>query len=50
MEFIYHFTPKIAVYTNISEDHLDRHLTMSEYINMKLELIKNMKPENFISI
>ena len=48
MEFIYHFKPKIAVFTNISEDHLDRHLTMSEYINTKLELIKNMKSENFI--
>ena len=48
MEFIHHFAPEIAVYTNISEDHLDRHVTMSEYIKMKLELIKNMKSENFI--
>ena len=48
LEFTYHFTPEIAVYTNITEDHLDRHATMAEYIKMKLELIKNMKPENFI--
>ena len=48
MEFIYHFKPKIAVFTNISEDHLDRHLTMSEYINMKLELVKNMNSEDYI--
>ena len=28
MEFIHHFHPKIAVYTNISPDHLNRHDTM----------------------
>ena len=48
MEFIYHFSPDIAVYTNISEDHLDRHKTMQEYIDMKIRLIQNIKPTGHI--
>ena len=41
LEKIEHFKPNYAVYTNISPDHLDRHGTMSEYIKMKLRLVKN---------
>ncbi len=48
MEFVKHFHPKIAVYTNLSADHLDRHGTMDEYINMKLEMVKNMGPGDHI--
>lgn len=32
------FRAQIAVITNISPDHLDRHLTMQDYINSKLKL------------
>ena len=42
LEFIKHFSPDILVYTNISPDHLDRHGSMEEYINMKLNALKNM--------
>ena len=48
MEFVLHFCPKIAVYTNLSPDHLDRHGTMDEYINMKLKMIKNMGDDGYI--
>ena len=48
MEFVKHFHPKIAVYTNLSADHLDRHGTMDKYINMKLEMIKNMGSDDHI--
>jgi len=48
MEFVLHFCPKIAVYTNLSPDHLDRHGTMDEYVNMKLEMVKNMGDDGYI--
>ena len=48
LEFIKHFSPDILVYTNISPDHLDRHGSMEEYINMKLNALMNMKQEGQI--
>ncbi|MFL2983550.1 MAG: UDP-N-acetylmuramoyl-L-alanine--D-glutamate ligase [Candidatus Neomarinimicrobiota bacterium] len=48
MEFIKHFSPKIVIYTNISPDHLDRHKTMQEYINIKMMTAKNLKSDGFI--
>ena len=34
------FSSSMAIYTNISEDHLDRHHSMKEYKNEK-KIIKN---------
>ena len=48
LEKIEHFKPTYAIYTNISSDHLDRHKTISEYIKMKLRLIKNFLHNDFI--
>ena len=48
MEFVQHFCPKIAVYTNLSPDHLDRHGSMDEYVNMKLKMAKNMRDDGYI--
>ena len=48
LEFIKHFSPDILVYTNISPDHLDRHGSMEEYINMKLNALMNMKDKGQI--
>ena len=48
LEFIKHFSPDILVYTNISPDHLDRHGSMEEYINMKLNALINMKDKGQI--
>ena len=48
MEFIKHFSPHIALYTNISEDHLDRHGSFKEYFNMKLKMIQNIKTNGSI--
>ena len=48
LEKIEHFKPNYAVFTNISPDHLDRHRTMSEYIKMKLRLIKNSSKSDYI--
>lgn len=48
LEFIKHFSPDILVYTNITPDHLDRHGSMEEYINMKLNAIINMENKGHI--
>ena len=48
MEFIQNFCPTIAVYTNISPDHLDRHGSLDEYITMKLNMVKNMSKSGHI--
>ena len=48
MEFVYHFSPTIAVYTNLSIDHLDRHESMEEYLKMKLRMIQNMDQEDCV--
>ncbi|HBP43220.1 MAG TPA: UDP-N-acetylmuramoyl-L-alanine--D-glutamate ligase, partial [Clostridiales bacterium] len=41
LEAVYKFKPYIGVLLNIDEDHLDRHKTMQNYINLKIGLFKN---------
>ena len=48
LEFISSFCPHVAIYTNISEDHLDRHFSMQEYIKMKIRLVENFKKNNTV--
>ena len=48
MEFIHHFHPKIAVYINISPDHLNRHGTMDKYIAMKMRMVENQTKKDLI--
>ena len=48
LEFISSFCPYIAIYTNISEDHLDRHVSMQEYVKMKIRLVQNFKKNNTV--
>ena len=38
----------MAIYTNISEDHLDRHNSMEQYIEMKKRLSKNFTEKNTV--
>ena len=45
---IKNFKPDIAIFLNISNDHLDRHITMDEYIKMKFRLIENMIEKDII--
>jgi UDP-N-acetylmuramoylalanine--D-glutamate ligase len=44
LEDCYHLRPKVAVFTNISPDHLDRHGTMTNYVAAKARLARNMGP------
>tara|TARA_X000000950_G_scaffold209253_1_gene251654 strand:- start:704 stop:2086 length:1383 start_codon:yes stop_codon:yes gene_type:complete len=48
LEFISSFRPYLSIYTNISEDHLDRHYSMKEYVKMKLRLLENCKKNNTV--
>ncbi len=42
------FHPNIAIITNISPDHLDRHGTMKNYINAKLDICKNQTESDYV--
>ncbi|WP_054251888.1 UDP-N-acetylmuramoyl-L-alanine--D-glutamate ligase [Neofamilia massiliensis] len=41
------FRPDIALITNIDKDHLDYHGSEENYIRAKLNLLKNLGPENY---
>lgn len=41
LEAIHRFRPHIAAVLNITEDHLNRHRTMENYINMKARIFEN---------
>jgi UDP-N-acetylmuramoylalanine--D-glutamate ligase len=40
-------SPHIAVVTNISPNHLDRHGTMEEYVSAKRHIVSHQRPEDF---
>ncbi len=41
LEACYKFKPDIGVILNIDSDHLDRHKTLDNYINLKISMFKN---------
>ena len=48
LETINKFSPHIAVILNISEDHLNRHKTMKEYIRCKYNITKNQTEKDYL--
>lgn len=46
LETIEKFAPCFSAILNITEDHLNRHHTMEEYIRVKELIVKNQKPED----
>ena len=46
LETIDQFHPKVSAILNITEDHLNRHHTMEEYIRVKELITKNQGPED----
>ncbi|MBF0565624.1 MAG: UDP-N-acetylmuramoyl-L-alanine--D-glutamate ligase [Nitrospirae bacterium] len=48
LESIDKFKPKVSVILNITPDHLDRHVNMSEYIEAKCRIFMNQDEMNFI--
>lgn len=47
LETVEEFAPEVSAILNITEDHLNRHHTMEEYIRVKELIVKNQKPENY---
>lgn len=47
LEAVQQFKPKIAVLLNITSDHIDRHLSFSEYVNAKGNIFNNQTTEDF---
>lgn len=46
LETIEKFAPCVSAILNITEDHLNRHHTMEEYIRVKELIVKSQKPED----
>lgn len=47
LESIEEFKPKVSTIINITEDHLNRHHTMENYINAKARIFKNQDKTDF---
>jgi UDP-N-acetylmuramoylalanine--D-glutamate ligase len=41
------FRPKVAVFLNLSADHLDRHATFEDYAQAKARIFRNQLPEDW---
>lgn len=48
LEHIHTFKPNFSVILNISENHLDRHKDMEEYINLKAKIFSNQKEDDIV--
>ncbi len=42
------FAPEVAIITNITPDHLDRHGSMENYINAKLNICRNQSASDYV--
>lgn len=47
LETIQNFRPKVAVFLNFSEDHLDRYATVDDYFNAKKRIFENQTQNDF---
>ena len=47
LEGIRTFRPDVAVFLNLSEDHLDRHASFAEYAAAKGRIFENQRPEDW---
>jgi UDP-N-acetylmuramoylalanine--D-glutamate ligase len=50
LEHTYSLAPRIAVLLNISKDHLDRHLSFEEYVEIKSRLFMNQTQSDYAVI
>jgi len=50
LEDCHQFKPRVAVFTNITPDHLNRHKTMDNYIAAKLRLVHKQTEEDYVVV
>ena len=50
LEAIERFAPRIAIYTNLTPDHLDRHGSLEEYARVKRSMTQRMSAEDFVIV
>ncbi|MCK4524058.1 UDP-N-acetylmuramoyl-L-alanine--D-glutamate ligase [candidate division WOR-3 bacterium] len=50
LEHIHRFRPHIAIITNISDDHFDRHNNIDNYLSSKMNIFKNQDSSDFAII
>ena len=48
MEHIVHFKPFISIFINITPDHMDRYLTMKDYVQAKYNMIQNQDENDHV--
>ncbi len=48
LESIDLFAPQIAIFTNLTPDHLDRHKNMENYLEVKSRIFKNQSEDDFL--
>ncbi len=48
LESIKEFSPKLAIITNLSPDHLDRHKSMESYLAAKKRIFENQSSDDFL--
>ena len=42
---MHHISPKIGIFTNLSQDHLDYHKNMKSYLHAKMILFQKILPK-----
>jgi len=47
LEGVTNFKPKIAILLNITQDHLDRHRTMEDYVSAKMKIFSRQTEEDW---
>ncbi|MCD7729848.1 MAG: UDP-N-acetylmuramoyl-L-alanine--D-glutamate ligase [Clostridia bacterium] len=47
LETLFSLRPHVAIITNITEDHLNRHYNMENYVFLKSKLIRNLRESEF---
>lgn len=48
LEWVEKFHPRMAAIINLTEDHLDRHHNVKEYLNIKLKITMNQRKEDLL--
>lgn len=48
LEAIERFAPQIAIYTNLTPDHIDRHGSIEEYARVKRSMVDRMNSDGFV--